>query len=171
MRRAPASAPRVRRPRSIPVNPWWSSSRWPVTPVAHVVLVASLLLRRAMKAIVRILGVVAIVRSRPGFLDSGIRRAHRVIVEVPPTGSEVLEDLSKQTLLPVIGHVVDAHRAHDRVKPGRNRRGPAARRHVELDVLEASRERLHLGRARSHHLRREVGENGGAPWILTEDPS
>jgi hypothetical protein len=61
--------------------------------VAHVVLVARLLLRRAVEALACRLWVVAIVHSLPGGLDNGIRRAHRVVVDVPPARGEGLEDL------------------------------------------------------------------------------
>src|SRR5450759_87763 len=121
--------------------------------VAHVVLVARLLLRRAMEAFACRIWVVVIVHSFPAGLDNGIRRAHRVIVGVPAARGEALEDLGEQALLSVIGQVVDAHRGHHRVDRCWNRRRPAAGRHVELDVLEAPRERLHLALAFIHHLR------------------
>src|ERR1035437_10259881 len=70
--------------------------------VAHVVVVARLLLRRAVEALACRLGVVAIVHSLPGGFDNVIRRAHRVVVDVPTARGEALDDLGEQALLSVI---------------------------------------------------------------------
>jgi hypothetical protein len=81
--------------------------------VAHVVLVARLLLRRAMEALACRLRVVAIIHSCPGGFDNRVRGTYRVVVDVPAARGQVLEDLGEQAVLPVIGQVVDAHRGHD----------------------------------------------------------
>ena len=89
----------------------------------------------------------------PGGLDQRIRRAHRIVVEVPAAGDEVIEDLGEQAPLAVVGQVVDAHRGHHGVQHRRDAGRPLpAGRHVELGVPVAAGERLHLALAGSHHL-------------------
>src|SRR5205823_8609648 len=102
--------------------------------VAHVIRVASLFLVDAVGAVEGRVWLVAVVDALPDGFQRRVRRADRVIVDVPAARPESLQDLAKDGPLAVVWQVVNAERRDDRVQLRRNRLRPGRGEHVELDV-------------------------------------